>query len=115
MELKEFVSETIKQVIDGVVLAQGYASSKGARVNSGSIRHYNTGAPDALLDKETGRLPQVIDFDVAVTTSEGTQTKGSAGIFVGAIGIGAQGLSDHGTASVSRIRFRVPVLLSFVE
>ena len=33
MELREFVAETLKQVVDGIAGAQAYTSQKGATVN----------------------------------------------------------------------------------
>ena len=36
MQLDEFISETLKQVIDGVATAQKYAGSKCASINPSS-------------------------------------------------------------------------------
>jgi hypothetical protein len=57
------------------------------------------------------RVVDEIEFDVAVTATEGTETKGGIGIMVGSIGLGAQGKSDRENTSVSRIRFRIPLVL----
>ena len=112
MELKDFVAETLKQIIDGVSIAQTHGATKGARVNPGSLA-FRTDQGMQIYDNETGQIPQIIEFDVAVTTTEGTQTKGGVGIFVGPVGLGSQGQSDAGRSSISHIKFSIPVLLPF--
>ena len=62
LQLRDFVAETIKQVIDGVAAAQQHAVKKGAVVNPRPSR-YNTPL-------------QSISFDVAVTAAKGTKTQG---------------------------------------
>ncbi len=54
---------------------------------------------------------QLVDFDVALTVKEGTETKGGIGIFVGAFGVGSQGQSSAENASLSRVKFVVPITL----
>ena len=50
-----------------------------------------------------------MEFDVAVTTSEGTETKGGIGVVVGAIVLGSHGKTDRSNISVNRIKFTVPI------
>jgi hypothetical protein len=57
------------------------------------------------------RLNQEVQFDVAVTTQSGTETKGGIGVFVGPITLGSAGKSDQSTDSTNRINFSVPVYL----
>jgi hypothetical protein len=110
MKLKDFVAETLKEIIDGVTEAQGYYSSKGASVNSPNIV-YRMAEASQLMDQVSGQIAQMVEFDVAITAAEGTETKGGIGVFVGPIGLGSQGKSDASNTSVSRIKFSVPVLL----
>jgi len=91
MDLREFVSETIKQITDGVMDAQKYGAEKEAKV-----------APNQQLTN--------VQFDVAVTTTEGTKDKAGAGILVaGLFGAGKQGQSESGSQSISRIKFSIAV------
>ena len=62
---------------------------------------------DLVVSKEL----HPIEFDVAVTTTEGTETKGGIGVFVVAVGLGSQGKSDATNSSSSRIKFSVPIFL----
>ncbi len=111
MELKDFVAETIRQVIDGVREAQEHASTVGASVNSAGLRVNQNHAGLRYVDGRTAQPVEDLEFDVAVTAAEGTATKGGIGVFVGPIALGSQGRSDAASSSVSRIRFTVPVSL----
>jgi hypothetical protein len=101
VKLKDFVTETLKEIFDGVVDAQEYCSRTGSGGEVASGTRYKT---------RDGTAAQSIEFDVAVTTTEGTETKGGIGVFVGPVGLGSQGKSDASNTSVSRIKFSVPVV-----
>ena len=111
MKLEDFISETLIQIINGIKTAQKYADSNDAKVNPKNISI--TGKENLRLwDGGYNGLPvEEIKFDVAVSTTQGSVTKGGIGIFVGGIGVGTQGQSDSSNLSVSRIRFSVPVRL----
>ena len=110
MQLKEFVTETFKQIVDGIIEAQAHAGPKGARINPPNLTA-RTDQGFQLWDNRNGQIATQIEFDVALTTSEGTGTKGGIGLFVGPVGVGSQGQSDSGKSSNSRIKFTVPVFL----
>ena len=96
MELQDFIDETLKQIISGVRSAQESAIELGAKINprGGSVVEMRT-----------------VHFDIAVGTSEGTETKGGIRV-VGPVGsVGSQDQSDVASSSMSRIRFSVPVKL----
>ena len=40
MELKEFIAESLKQIIDGIVDAQTYAKEKHATINPEGLYYY---------------------------------------------------------------------------
>ena len=53
-----------------------------------------------------------IHFDVAVSISESSETKGGIGVFAGPLGpVGSQDQSDVASSSMSRIKFSIPVKL----
>jgi hypothetical protein len=95
MELDEFVRRTIEQVISGVGEACKHAKANGAEISGDSLTP--------------------IEFDVAVTTTEGSESKANAGIKVAWIGIGGEGKSEVTSSSVSRIKFSVLVGLPTTE
>ena len=102
MELHEFIRETLSQIITGITEAQ---LSDAVINTTAAIVPIGQGLTD------DDRLNQVVQFDIAVTTQTGTQTKGGIGIFVGPVTLGSAGKSDQSTDSTNRIRFSVPVYL----
>ena len=97
MELKDFIEETLKQIISGVRSAQENAIELGAKINprGGSVVEMRN-----------------VHFDVAVGTSKETETKGGIGVVVVPGGsAGSQDQSDVASSSMSRIKFSVPVKL----
>ncbi|NNU59708.1 trypco2 family protein [Ochrobactrum soli] len=100
MELKEFVQETLKQILDGVAAAQ--ESKLGDNINAAHAFAENGN----LFQSQYGTFTRV-DFEVAVTAESAKE--GKASISVWSIG-GSGGLSEKEN-SVSRIKFSVPLRL----
>ena len=113
IQLEDFVAETLKQIISGIRTAQTYAVTNGASINPPDLFFRTDQGSDRLWARlnDQIQIAQDIKFDVAVTTMEGTKTKGGIGVFVGPIGVGSHGQSDATNRSVSRIMFSVPLLL----
>ena len=100
--LEDFIREALLQIVRGVAAAQldEAIHQTGAQIVPTS--------PGTFDDHHSTRQ---IEFDVVVSTQAGTQTKGGVGVFVGAVGLGSQGQSNHAADSANRIRFSVPVSL----
>ena len=110
MDLKEFVTETIIQIVSGVAEAQSQSEAFGAKVGprlTGSSAHK---VQQGVLSSEGGNA-QMVQFDVALTAKEGTGTKGGIGIVAGAINLGSTGQSNEENSSISRVKFSVPISL----
>ncbi len=99
MELREFVKQTLLQVVQGVSDAQEglspTARAKNARITPEGFRSAR----------------QLVEFDVVVSTTDAESEKAGAGIFVGPFALGAKGEDARATSNVSRIKFQVPVAL----
>jgi hypothetical protein len=110
MKLQEFVTGTLKEIIAGVKESQKYAESEDAWV-SPEMRPdgYGGGTRKVGWTAQDGANIEQIEFDVAVTSTEGSATEAGAGIFVAAIGLGAKGKSDTSSSSISRIKFSIPL------
>jgi len=110
MNLEEFVSQTLVQIVSGVRAAQAEAKAHGAEVNP-----HLTGAAEQLGKHgfiwASGGAAQIVQFDVALTVAEGTGTKGGIGVFAGAVSLGSSGQSKLESSSVSRVKFSVPLTL----
>jgi len=111
MQLRDFVAESIRQIIDGVRTAQDYAAEHGSKVNPSNIWYRVDQGVVKIQDRDTGAIIQEVNFDVAVTTTDGTKTKAGIGVFVGPVGVGSHGQSEASNQSVSRLQFSVPVAL----
>jgi hypothetical protein len=108
MKLDEFITQTINQIIDGVAKSQEHAKEANAYVNAPIIIDANR-----VYDYYQNSLPQpqIIEFDIAITTTESKGLKGGAGIFVASFGVGYQGEKSLSGMEVSRIKFSIPVVL----
>ena len=104
MNLKEFVTETIVQIMEGVQEAQNQVGDKGI-VNP---RSYQSGTFFVDTPPQPNEL-RPAEFDVAVTASSGSEAKGGAGLLVAAIGMGVQDTQSEGNTAISRIRFELPI------
>lgn len=94
IELKTFVSQSIKKIIDGVIEAQEYATPKGGTVN------VNKGNPITE-----------VKFDVAVVSSSEKIKGGGAGakIFVASVGVEGKVTKEYSTSS--RLSFVISIEL----
>ena len=116
MELKEFVTHSLTDIIGGVIDAQELTKDTGAIINpamSGASKSDGV----VYIDRETSetyhRSINMFDFDVAITASEGKGTKGIIMVVSGILS-GAGQVSTSGESSeVSRIKFSVPVVLPY--
>ena len=114
MDLKEFVAESLRQIMDGVAEAKEHGSQIGAEVNPAAIAGRLDRFPEGVLYRktETGvQYAQNVSFDVAVTTIEESHTKGGAKLAVAVFSAGGGTQRDSTNSSVSRVQFTVPVFL----
>ena len=110
MNLRDFISETLIQIAEGVKDAQGKFSAHGARINP-KITSAASRASEHGLISASGSAAQLVHFDVALTTTDGTGTKGGIGVFAGAVSLGSSGQSKTENSSISRVQFIVPLVL----
>ncbi|MCP1338971.1 hypothetical protein NJR55_05130 [Idiomarina sp. M1R2S28] len=113
MNLKDFVSESIFEIVDGIVEAQGRLSSDDAKIVpdvQNVFTESQTGGTNLAIGwDKSGNLIHSIEFDVAVTAAEGTESRGGIGVVAGVFALGAQGKSQENSQSMSRLKFRVPI------
>lgn len=113
MELKEFVSKALADIIQGVLDAQEQLGANRSFVNpqlsTGQGDHEKHGNVVSIQ----GQLVQAVEFDVAVTATEGTSTKGGIGVAIGIAALGSHGQSTAENSAVSRIKFSVPLTLPY--
>lgn len=107
MDLREFVSRTFNDVINGILDAQRSAAGTGAIISPGA--EYSR-KKLTQIDKMSFAPVSSISFDVAVTSTEAKTGKGSGGISV--VGVGAKGEREaqNSLQHATRIKFDIEVL-----
>ena len=113
LQLKDFVAQSLIEIIEGVSEAQVRAKQHRAIINpaietaSGAAAYYkNYDSPE----EELYRI-QMFDFDMAITLSTSKEAKGIIVVVSGILTGGAQGSTTGETSELSRIKFSVPVVL----
>jgi predicted ATP-dependent Lon-type protease len=108
MELKDFVTETLVQIAEGIDEAQKRLQDK----NSEAIINTNM-TETALGHLVTGgrnKAVEMVEFDVAILANEGTSTKAGVGLTVASLlKLDAGGQSKQSKGTESRIKFKVPM------
>ncbi|MBV6397491.1 MAG: hypothetical protein HFACDABA_03105 [Anaerolineales bacterium] len=108
MELNEFISNALSQLIDGITSAQEYAKSKGASINPSDkfVSDY-----DKISRTEKLQPVNIVEFDIVVTVGENKAIQGGIGIVVPEVNLGYQAKIDSQKSAVSRMKFSIPIML----
>ena len=107
MDIQEYISDTLIQIIAGVKKAQDYATQNGAIVNAGNDIQYR--GHNKL--EHTTPTTQEIEFDILVTTSDNTRAQsGVQVLFPTFLGTGGVSQREAGDIAANRVRFTVPVI-----
>jgi hypothetical protein len=110
MDLKEFISSSLTQIVEGIRDAQERSTGSGAWISPlgdnmpsrAGAQHISSVGGYQYLDE--------VKFDVTISVTEEISggAKGSLKIMSVAIGAGGEIASQHG--AVSRVQFAVPVV-----
>lgn len=117
MELKDYISETLVQITEGIIDAQSRLADKDVVINPaksfGEKGDYWIGR-----DQEFGpviRRVQEVEMKVGVVSSEEVTGDGGAKVHLGVLNLGA-GLGEKGTErNENFVRFTVPVSFPVTE
>ena len=110
MELKDFIAQTISQIMEGVKESQELADKVGGAVNPKG-QAYLTAESAPFMDKETTRIGDFIHFDVEVEVIEGKGESGGAKISIPSVGgFGGKLSRKRQNRSINRVNFRLPVI-----
>jgi hypothetical protein len=109
IELRDFISNVLTQLIDGISTAQEYAETKKAIINP--VDKFPSDFDKMSRTEKEFRLVQIVEFDVAIIVAENKQLVGGIGIIVPELSLGYQGKIDNSKSAVSRIKFSIPIIL----
>lgn len=118
VELKDFIKTTIMDIATAIEEAntEALGGSVDVLVNPSPItkmgEHYESYVPHT---PDTNRKVEMIDFDVAVTSSASAEGGAETGINIAGFKIGADGSIAEGNENVSRIKFQIPVRLPYIK
>ena len=117
IELKEFVEETVKNVLEGVDAARRNYGDRVAPPEAATVKI--DGQP--AVAAHDGTFWTVVNFDVTVTASKKTEAKAKAGAKAGfkilLFGSGTAEIEgsagrESGSLSVQKVSFALPIRLS---
>lgn len=100
MDLQEFVTSTLVQIVNGVAEARDQIAT-GATGASVNTRLRNPSASVAVAP------PQPVEFDVAITVSTEATAGVKSGIKVAVFNFGAEAGARSTSEAVSRVKFAV--------
>lgn len=107
MELKNFVKETLQQIVEGAAMAQEAISEQGGSVNPSSMRFQK----DGVWNNYDHAMPQEVVFDVGLTSTDKSGSSEGIGVFLGSINLGKRNEEGAEQVAVTKVRFTVPLVL----
>ena len=110
MTVKEFVEDTLVQIVEGLKAAQERISPSGAFINPKGMSFQIPQLEGRRYNPKTFEVEEQVRFDLAVTNESGTGTKGGVGVFLGTVALGTQGQSANKDLVVNRVQFTVPIV-----
>ncbi len=116
MKLGDYISQTISEIIDGVIGAQEYAKDKGAYINPKNVNWSDTKQAyyvvgHAPAGKDSNPMVSELEFDVLLTLGEDKGIEGGIGIFATGLSLGYKADKKDHTATVNRLKFQILALL----
>ena len=114
MDLKQFITETVTSIVESTYELQRTYDRPHA---SGVVINPPVSGSNELLYQEDNiaysyRRIEVIEFDVAVSASEGADKGGKAGLKIWSAEVGLDGKRNVRSEEVSRVKFAIPIALS---
>jgi hypothetical protein len=107
MELKEFIRQTLEQIVEGAALAQESIKARGGIINPGNMSFQR----DGQWNNYNHAMPQEVVFDVGLTSTDKAGSAEGIGVFLGSINLGKRNDSGTESVAISKVRFTVPLVL----
>ena len=110
MDLSEYISQTISEVLKGVQTAALAAKQHGGAVNPSASGVDFPGAEPHVINDLV-----LLDFDVAVVVREVSGAEGGAKLAVWGVGAGASKHQGHESEHSNRLHFTIPIQLPVAD
>ncbi len=111
MDIKDFIKESLNQIVEGISEANKALKEQGAYIPTRMV------VGDGVwvtLDKETNttRNFMKVDFDLAITITQSDNIKATGGLSIASIfNAGAESEDSNRNEEVSRIKYTIPLAL----
>lgn len=106
MELKEFISDAITQICEGVKDAQERCNRVGAKINPPMNGDSITGSVDMKYRKHSK-----VHFNITLQSFVDDKGKSGIGVLLASMSIGTAKESSQGSSSLTSVEFSVPIAL----
>jgi hypothetical protein len=107
MELKEFITQTLININQGIIDAQEQTKETGFLINPKNIRKKDSGVYDAY--NGLSAPIQEIEFNVVVNVTEGKDSKIAVGAITGILSGGVSNTNQNNNSTQTTIKFSLPV------
>ena len=107
MELKDFIRQTLEQIIEGVSGAQAQIEVRGGTVNPTRVSFRRDGEWNSF----NSSMPQNVEFYVGLTSIDKKGATEGIGVFLGSVSLGKKNETGIEHTAVTRVRFTVPLVL----
>jgi hypothetical protein len=107
MELKEFISETIKQIVDGVCIAQQDVSKSGAAVNPAAVV-----SSQMYANIEGKKIPAtLLEFKIVLMDTSAHENSKGIGVYLLGMDGGVKGKNITNHSTETQVSFNIPIVL----
>lgn len=113
MELKEFVSETLTQICEGVKDAQQRCKDSGALVNP--MLDVKTCNKEVYRHDGKDYPATGVKFNVGLTESSSSGGKTGIGVFLGKMSLGHESSKDAQAQSVTSVEFTITIVPPYIN
>lgn len=108
MELKDFVTQTLISINQGIIEAQKETESTGFLINP----KYKNVKNIMVVKEGLENYPMIkeVEFNVAINVTEGSDSKIGIGVLTGILSGGASNANQASNSTQTTLKFSVPVV-----
>ena len=107
MELKEFITQTLININQGIIDAQEQSKESGIVINPKNIKKRDNNIYE-VCNGYSAPI-QEIEFNIVVNVAEGKDSKIAVGAFTGMLSGGVSNTNQNNSSTQTTIKFNLPV------
>jgi hypothetical protein len=111
MELKEFIKNSVSDIVDAIgELKDKYPSNREDDTDG----QYQPIAPYVRMSTQSN-ASDTIDFDIAISSTEGKEVKGGGKAGIKVISANMEMLDKNQNQNISRVKFSIPLTPEYIS